>query len=662
MQITDSDHELPLFMRSASMSNSAYSAGSSSRQAAWDGMDIELELSPPSTMTAFISDADLSQTANHQDVTLQEVRIVVTDILDEIDGVDVAVKSSLENVIHQIADVNDLVNDMVDRVSESDNQSQPTSVLQVLDDTLTENEVKCDHSSISSIVTDILDDIIGSVTKSEITSAPVRRSSSDHMYAKPSVSETAPENQKKKKQSYAQPAATGIGMASRKRRSARVTKQTTRKGEESEKAESRDHVTELEGIIPSLLLHEATPEHGYSLDMHADRNDDTITPERPTPAVNKETSEIKEQVFCDEPGDVKRFLLNLEKDMSFIFIMREWVRALCDRRDYNWSAELIKVYINLYELHRPCFSLPNIFSDDNVEQESLPAAVWMQLKVEAVSETPDKEADFGRLFEQNFGYWEMIVGCYSKLLGTCYEFSVRFYQMAAQYFQAKYDPDHALGLYRTLLGYLNAIEEATGEKFSVIIRNCKNFSLVSAQTVKDDLALLERTQSLEELQSVYDEGNFERVIQLLALTFETDLKRRLNDSRPTQLKLLLCALDKKPDAPGAIRLLAEALHESLHYYDKKQAAPWQTIVKSCLEMLTVAISHDTYAQLTASLKVKLAKSCLNVMRLNCKAIEAETKMPIQSIHPWIILSKLIELQLSNEGTNEKQDDFPLSIQ
>ena len=650
-------------MRSTSLSNSMCSTSSASRHALIDETHNEQGLSPHRNQltTAVVCDADVSITPDHGDYILKEVKIVVKDILDDIDGVDKVVSSVVSDMVCQVDEVNDSVNNILDRVSFSleggDGQNQSYVVQQVLDDLILEVVDKCEETSIKSIVSEILEEVINNATKSEPDSISARRSSSDHMYAKPSVNDNADNQRKRKQTSVQSTAVSALGMMSRKRRSARV-KQTSRKCEESEKVESRDHVADLEEMIPSSLLHEATPEHGYSLDIASNRNDDTITPERPLSTANKESAHKEAKLFEDEAGDVRSFLLGLDEDLSFICVMREWVRAVCDRRGYSWSSALISVYISLYELHRPCFALPNVFSDDHVEHESLPAVVWMEQKVEKL--THEKESEIGRAFEQNFSYWEMLVGCYAKLRSTCNEFSVRFYHMAAQYYLAKCNPDHALGLYRTLLDYLDTDDKPEGEKFSVVVRNCKNFSIISAKSVKDDLALVERTQSLEELQSVYDAAEYDRVIELLALTFEIDVKKRFNDSRQTQLHLLLSTCEKKPDSPEVVRLLVEALHESLHYYDKKQAGAWKPVICSCLKMIASTISGDKTSLLTSAIKVRLVHSCLNVMRLNCKAIECEKQMSIPSVHPWIILSKLMELQPS--GDESKQDSFPPSVQ
>lgn len=581
----------------------------------------------------------------------------------QVEGIDRVVRSTVTHMVgiieEKTADPND--DDLVDWVDDvlhtgSEEMNPENIAKEVLNEVLESIVSKCYDDCLSVYVADILDDIVENVVKSQQRSAtPVRRGSSDHIYAKQAVT---PENQKSKNKSQGPLQAPNILM-SRKRRSARV-KQTVKKGDENAKSESKDHVSELEEIIPNFLMHEATPEHGYSKDFPATSNPGEAMQEKSKPDLSVIPGEY-EHGFDDESGDVRKFLSKADNCEYFICVLREWVQAVCELRIYKWSPQLVQAYIGMYELYRPCFRLPNIFTDNDLEKDAMPAVLWLELRIDKEIKNGGRKK-FEAALEQEFGYWEMVVGSRYKLPNVCDEFTTRFYNMGAQYYIVKSQPKETLGVYQNLLEYLKSLDEEREEPFSVLVKNCKEYSLISAKTVKDELSLLERTQSLEELQNVYDKEDFNKVIELLTSTFDIDIKKRYNDSRQTQLTLLVNTIDKNPKSANALQVLYQTLHECLHYFENKEQGNWQSIICRSLKVMSRVADMDTIRQVSSTTKVQLTQICVKILRANCKAIETEKKLPLPTVYPWIVLSVLTEMEQSTEDSGSKRDSFPLSIQ
>lgn len=501
-----------------------------------------------------------------------------------------------ENVDGDGEVVTSLLNELVDKVA---SQSGPSSESVNQSDTVVEAIDESDGGGASQSV-------------------------SEHMYARPSSSSAS-----LRCKDIVEPR-----FQERKRRSARVKTTTSKAGAPlpttkqcgQTKAEPRDLLAELEEIIPSQLRNIVTPEHGYNKALEV-ASDDVMTPDRTnkTRRVSVERKEIP-----GEAEDVQRFLEELSENTGLVHVIREWIYRLAGKRHYSWTSELINVYVNVYNLHQPCYQRPNILSTSSATQvgrDAIPPLLWLELMVDRSNRT-DNRAELHQLaFTDDFTYWGLAVGHE----GVNEEFNVRFLYMAAQFYASTYQPLPALSAYHRLL-------EIVSQGFSVCLPNATGHSIITSAIVEDELKLLERAQSLDELQSVFDGGDHVKVIELLSATFDLELKRRFSDSRHSQLLVLLDSLEKIGINVDYLCWLGEVLAESIYHSDKGARGDWATII--CRTLSVISMKLDGSDVQASAWNIGIVKKCLTIIKVNAESLEDEKTTPVESLEPWIILSKL----------------------
>lgn len=500
-------------------------------------------------------------------------------------------------------------------------------------------EAECEATEQTLVATDLNGDVIQEVMeklllkvieKEDADARVPSPSLGDHMYAKASSSQSSHGEQEKTKKSRIHI------LAENKRRSTRVKLPTSKHGpgeQEPNNSDMMDHIRDLLNLIPPALSVDPTSEH-----CCIDRQSDTIAD--PLPMAESVTT----RPFKDESSDVKEFLELHQTNGGVVSTMREWLYTLCDKRMFTWTNELLLTYVKVYEVHRPCYQVPNIFSSSAVERDAFTALIWLEIKLEKSNKFDKDSFSVGRLFEKEITYWELVVGNQEKLPKNCLEFTIRFFYMAAQYFTALAKIAEAINVYNNLLNYLNCAKEIP----RVCLCNATSVVVVTKAKVEEERMLLEKAQSLDQLQSVYDSKDYSQVMMLLELTFDLEMKRRFSDCRRFQLGLLLDTVENDANVKDMMRWLADTLQELVYHADSSREGDWAALIIRTLELLNSRLNEVTLGEASARSIVRIVNSCVTVIRVNAGALESEKEMPVETVLPWILLSKLIKLQETKE--------------
>lgn len=539
----------------------------------------------------------------------------------------------------EVSDVEDVMNDLLSKITKHENTD----------------------TNDSGIVKQVLDGIIDKVCEqSEVDNSytPVAASRSDHMYAKQPQSGTSTPTRSSKRNKRASLAAEF--QHAEKRRSSRV-KQTTKQSATIEKAE--DHKTVLEKLIPRCLLEENTAEHGYNAVKHdaMDCSIDQIQESQTTVTAKPEARQIENQ-----ESEIKDFLSKTSDNRGVISLMREWMHSMVNKRDCKWSQELTNLYIKMFEINQESFERPNIFSDRNIEAYAMLTLLWLEMKVETLtspaghSSAEDKLfGALGRNFRKELTYWDMILGSRTKLPSYYREYTLRFYWMAAKYYSASSDPVKAIHAYSNLAEFIKSEEEPEGAPtITLSLTNSSMNDIISLKTVTEQLDSIARTQTLEELHTFYAAKEYKKVVELLAPTFSLPMKKRLTESRYSQLNILLATIPElgNPDN-NAVEMLEEVLHESLCHL-KQEDEKWNDVIGQCFSLISSFIEKCDCSGLSHTNIVRLSRNCLTLIDKftkqskpsNHKKDDSETPPTVQTIMPWIILSQLM-IQYERRGND-----------
>uniref|UniRef100_A0A7N4PRI7 Calcineurin-binding protein cabin-1 MEF2-binding domain-containing protein n=1 Tax=Sarcophilus harrisii TaxID=9305 RepID=A0A7N4PRI7_SARHA len=223
------------------------------------------------------------------------------------------------------------------------------------------------------------------------------------------------------------------------------------------------------------------------------------------------------------------------------------------------------------------------------------------------------------------------------------------------------DMDQALENYDMCTELLQSAAAAGGhpEARSPLIRlpNLHLDSVVSLEEIDKNLKSLERCQSLEELQRLYEAGDYQAVAHLLRPTLclsGYDRSKHLEfvtsiPERPAQLLLLQDALLKLKDYPRCFECSEVALHEAIQQMvnltDASAKEEWVATVTQLLLGIEQALSADS-SILDETLRtpslIRLTNNLIQV--IDCSmSVQEEAKEPyVASVLPWVILHRVIQ--------------------
>ncbi|XP_051829345.1 calcineurin-binding protein cabin-1 isoform X3 [Antechinus flavipes] len=241
------------------------------------------------------------------------------------------------------------------------------------------------------------------------------------------------------------------------------------------------------------------------------------------------------------------------------------------------------------------------------------------------------------------------------------EFIVRVYWLKARFLALQGDMDQALENYDMCTELLQSAAAAGGhsEARSPLIRlpNLHLDSVVSLEEIDKNLKSLERCQSLEELQRLYEAGDYQAVAHLLRPTLclsGYDRSKHLEfvtsiPERPAQLLLLQDALLKLKDYPRCFECSEVALHEAIQQMvnltDASAKEEWVATVTQLLLGIEQALSADS-SILDETLRtpslIRLTNNLIQV--IDCSmSVQEEAKEPyVASVLPWVILHRVIQ--------------------
>ncbi|XP_002830966.4 calcineurin-binding protein cabin-1 isoform X1 [Pongo abelii] len=465
-----------------------------------------------------------------------------------------------------------------------------------------------------------------------------------------------------------------------KRRSARV------RNTKCKKEEKVDFQELLMKFLPSRLRKLDPEEEDDSFNNYEVQSEAKL---ESFPSIGPHRLSFDSATFMEsEKQDVHEFLLENLTNGGILELMMRYLKGMGHKFLLRWPPGLAEVVLSVYHSwRRHSTSLPNPLlrdcSNKHIKDMMLMSLSCMELQLDQWLMTKGRSSAVSPrncpagMVNGRFGPDFPGTHCLGDLLQLSFassqrdlfedgwlEFVVRVYWLKARFLALQGDMEQALENYdicTEMLQSSTAIQvEAGAERRDIVIRlpNLHNDSVVSLEEIDKNLKSLERCQSLEEIQRLYEAGDYKAVVHLLRPTLCTsgfDRAKHLEfmtsiPERPAQLLLLQDSLLRLKDYRQCFECSDVALNEAVQQMvNSSEAAAkeeWVATVTQLLMGIEQALSADGSGSI-----LKVSSSTTGLVRLtnnliqviDCSmAVQEEAKEPhVSSVLPWIILHRII---------------------
>uniref|UniRef100_A0A8C6E4B8 Calcineurin-binding protein cabin-1 n=1 Tax=Moschus moschiferus TaxID=68415 RepID=A0A8C6E4B8_MOSMO len=387
-----------------------------------------------------------------------------------------------------------------------------------------------------------------------------------------------------------------------------------------------------------------------------------------------------------EKQDVHAFLLGNLSNGGILELMMRFLKSMGRRFLLRWPLGLAEVVLSTYHSwRRHSASLPNPLlrdcSNRHIQEMMLMSLSCMELQLDqwlltkgrssAVSPrncpTGVVNGRFGPDFPGAHFLGDLLQLSFASSQRDLFEdgwleFVVRVYWLKARFLALQGDMEQALENYDICTEMLQssaAAQAAAGaEQRDMVIRlpNLHNDSVVSLEEIDRNLRSLERCQSLEETQRLYEAGDHCAVVRLLRPTLcpsGCDRAKHLEfmtsvPERPAQLLLLQDSLLRLEDHRQCFECsdvaLNEAVQQMANATETAAKEEWAATVTQLLQGMEQALSADVSILRDSSSAGGLTRLTNNLIQvIDCSmAVQEEPKEPhVTSVLPWVILYRVI---------------------
>uniref|UniRef100_T1JBG2 Uncharacterized protein n=1 Tax=Strigamia maritima TaxID=126957 RepID=T1JBG2_STRMM len=170
--------------------------------------------------------------------------------------------------------------------------------------------------------------------------------------------------------------------------------------------------------------------------------------------------------------------------------------------------------------------------------------------------------------------------------------------------------------------------------------------------IQTQLDTLQRCQSLEEVNCLFEAKEYQQVVELLTATFNQAQSKKISNKnipeRRIQLELLQESLWHLENVQECLRWSELAFNESLQQYltltEKQQKSNWIVTISKLLIGLEKCISKDISCleKLEQECLVRFSHNLIQIISIQMEFPDSNTTF--DSVYPWILLHKIIEIK------------------
>ncbi|XP_028269618.1 calcineurin-binding protein cabin-1 isoform X2 [Parambassis ranga] len=381
-----------------------------------------------------------------------------------------------------------------------------------------------------------------------------------------------------------------------------------------------------------------------------------------------------------EQQDVHNFLLHNMTNGGILDLMMRYLKAVGQKFMEEWPRGLTAVVLEVYQTWRNHSSgLPNPLFRDSSNQHvremlamslacmELQLEQWLHNKGKTVtprrnSSGPGNDAADLEFPGQHFqgDLLLLALGSSQKDLfeDGWLDVMVRVYWLKARFLALQGDMESALESYDVCIGLLQSKPKTSdGKHYTITIPNLRVDAAISVEEIDKRLKSLERCQSLEEIQRLFESADFESVVRLLQPTLNYGNRSKplefvsSTPERPAQLMLLQNSLLKLQDYQQCLEYSELALNEALQQFNSvSNSSPpskeeWVSTIGKLLDGIEVCFTKESELLSNVpqfSCMARLANNLIQLIDLSM-SISDDPKEPFFfSILPWIILYRIIK--------------------
>ncbi|KAK2837599.1 hypothetical protein Q5P01_014811 [Channa striata] len=408
-----------------------------------------------------------------------------------------------------------------------------------------------------------------------------------------------------------------------------------------------------------------------------------------------------------EQQDVHNFLLNNMTNGGILDLMMHYLKAVGQKFMEEWPRGLTAVVLEVHQTWRKHSSgLPNPLLRDCSNQHirdmlamslacmELKLEQWLHKKGKTVSprrsstghgnDTADSEFP-GQHFQADLLLLALGSSQRDLFEGDWLDVMVRVYWLKARFLALQGDMELALESYDVCIGLLQSKPKTPeGKNYTINLPNLRVDAAISVEEIDKRLKSLERCQSLEEIQRLFESADYESVVRLLQPTLNYDSRSKPIEfvssapERPAQLMLLQNSLLKLQDYQQCFESSEVALNEALQQFNSASySSPpskeeWVSIIRKLLDGIEVCFNKDSELLSNVphfSTMARLANNLIQLIDLSMTITDDPKEPYFFSVLPWIILYRIIKheeaafvcmlRQHISVGDDEDDSDTPM---
>ncbi|XP_017323945.2 calcineurin-binding protein cabin-1 isoform X3 [Ictalurus punctatus] len=484
-----------------------------------------------------------------------------------------------------------------------------------------------------------------------------------------------------------------------KRRSARV------RNTKSKKEEKIDFQELLLKFLPPRLKKFDEDEESFS-------NMDTQCEAKPSSKLNQGTGSTLSDYISSaekEHEEVHSFLLANMENGGILELLMRYLKAIGQKFLEEWPPGLSGVVTEIYNCwRRHSAGLPNpLLRDSNnqhIKEMMMMSLSCMEMQLEQWVLSKGKNTSQRRNVSGHGGDHGVLDSQESHFLTDLYmlimassqadvferdwlSFAVRVHWLKARHLAFQGDMEEALERYDVCVGLLKSQPHVSdGDKLSIHMPNLCVDSAVSVEEIEKRLKSLERCQSLEEIQRLFETGDYQSVVRLLqpTLSYGPSSARpkpleyiSSAPERPAQLLLLQGSLLRMKDYAQCLESTEVALNEAMQHINAMfPSSPsakeeWVATVTAMLRGVEQCITEQPCLLTSTTGTTNLPRLANNLIQLiACSMVlPDDPKEPhFSSMLPWILLYHLLKpgeaeldctLRQHQADDDDDDDDNPL---
>uniref|UniRef100_H3C9K0 Calcineurin-binding protein cabin-1 n=1 Tax=Tetraodon nigroviridis TaxID=99883 RepID=H3C9K0_TETNG len=387
-----------------------------------------------------------------------------------------------------------------------------------------------------------------------------------------------------------------------------------------------------------------------------------------------------EYMECEQQ-DVHSFLLRNVSNGGILDLMMHYLKAVGQKFLKEWPQGLPAVVLEVYQTWRKYSGgLPNPLlrdcSNQHIREMLAMSLACMELQLEQWSHNKGKNvasprrssvdpgddecpSEFpGKHFQGDLFLLALGSGQKDLFENDWLDVMVRVYWLKARFLALQGDMELALESYDVCTGLLQSKpKNHEGKHYTISLPNLRVDAAISVEEIEKRLKSLERCQSLEEIQHLFESADFDSVVRLLQPTLNYVSRSKALElvssapERPAQLILLQNALLKLDDFQQCLECSELALNEALQqltsapHGTRPTKEEWVCTIRKLLDGIEVCFAKDP--QLLGNFPhfsglSRLANNLIQLIDLSMSTSDDPKEPYFFSVLPWIVLYRIIK--------------------